>query len=799
MIHPLLWPAIAWAAGIGTAKETGFSAGQALVMAGACLAAGWLLFFLGKAKTSFAFLIAASFFLGAAVLSVREAAYDSKPLHLLNAGGYLDFVGRLYKSPSRGIDSDHYFLRVEELETAEGKDECSGNLRLTMPHSSTFPRSERLLNGDRVRMTARIIAPAEYRNFGPPRLADSLKSRNLHNLAFSKSSLFLQGPRPRQGLSITRAASGLRQSLQDKVEEYFADPKGGGVSQPGALLEALLLGERGRMDDEMTLGFQESGLLHLIAISGAHIGMISVLLLGLFRGLGIAPRPSALLLLGSLVFYSVLVEGTPSVLRATIMAVSLLAGRLLWRESDILNALALSILVLLILNPFSLFDPGFQLTYAATLSIVLFQPRIMKRLPRLPLRIGQMLAMSLAAQAGVMPIIAGSFNRVAAAPLLLNLAAVPLVAAIMAMGYIFFPLAFLSGLLARIMAFALKFSLMLLLGVSRLAEVSALLSFRVANPSGPVVLGYYVFLLALLLPHRFRLQTPALLAGYSLFVALMIFPPLTSPVRGLKLTFLDVGQGDSILIEFPGRAKMLVDAGGSPTDSFDTGERVVSPVLWRKGVTRLAVIAGTHDHPDHIGGLAAVARNFKPAELWQTPCGERGELRRRIFAALPSSTTCRNASRGFSRTIAGVRLDVLHPSTASPLARTELNDRSLVLRLRYGRTSFLLTGDIGFNAEGEIIRSGLPLRCGVLKAGHHGSDSSSGPEFLREACPRIVVITVGPGNAYGFPREETLKRFRAVGSFVYRTDRDGAVEISSDGRSYAVRTARESDRVRIYR
>lgn len=798
MIHPLLWPALAWAAGIGTAKETRFTAGRALVMAGACLAAGWLLFFLSRLETAFGLLSAAAFFLGAAAFSIRAASYDSNPLHGLKPGGYADFIGRLNKSPSRGIDRDQYYLRVEELETPKGRDDCPGNLRLTVPHSSTFPRGRRWLNGDKVRVTARIIAPAEYQNFGPPRAADALKCRDLHNLAFSKSILFLQGPRPRRRLSIVRAASALRQSLQDKVEDYFGDPRGG-LTQPGALLEALLLGERRRMDDEVTLGFQESGLLHLIAISGAHIGMVSILLLGLFRGLGFAPRPSAYLLLAGLAFYSVLVEGTSSVLRAVIMAGALLAGRLLWREGDILNALALSMIVLLILNPFSLFDPGFELTYAATLSIVLFQPRIMKRLPRLPLKVGQMLAMSAAAQAGVIPIIAGSFNRVAAAPLLLNLAAVPLVAAIMALGYLFFPLAFLSGLAARIMALVLKCSLSLLLGISRLAEVSTLLSFRVPGPARPVVWGYYAFLVALLLPRRFRLQTPLLLAGYSLCVALIVRPPMTAPVRGLRVTFLDVGQGDSILIEFPGREKMLIDAGGSPTGSFDTGERVVSPILWRKGMTRLGTVVVTHNHPDHIGGLASVARNFKPEELWAAPFDEPEDPPRRKGTTGPSRTTSREMVRGCTRTIAGVRLDVLHPGPARSSARSEANDRSLVLRLRYGRTSFLLTGDIGSGAEAEIVRSGLPLRCGVLKAGHHGSDTSSSPEFLREVRARLVIITAGAGNAYGFPKEETLRRFRSAGSRVYRTDRDGAVEILSDGRSYAVRTAREPDRVRIYR
>jgi competence protein ComEC len=798
MAFPYLFPACFFTAGIWLAPKLGLRGGPALSLAGVSLVSSWLLYFLSKKGSPYPFLLIAALFLGTAALSTWEDDYKANPVRALRVEGYADFFGRLYKSPSRGIDRDYIFLRLEKLEVGGRTRAAVGNLRVSVAHSEVFPQKIKFITGDRVRLSAKILEPAEFRNFGPSLSAGYLKSQNLHGLAFCKSPLLFERLETGQAFGAMRLASALRQSLQNRIEAHFPDAKTGGLSQPGAVLEALLLGERRRIDDEVTLDFQESGLLHLIAISGAHIGIISVLLLTLFRFAGLASRPSALALVVLLVFYSLLVEGTASVLRATIMASAYLVGRLLWREAHILNAMAFSALFLLLANPFNLFDPGFQLTYAATLAIVLYQPRLVKCLPRLPLKIGEMLALSLAAQLGVMPLVAAAFNRVAVAPLLLNLAAVPLVAVIMAAGYIFLPLALIAASLAHPLALVLKPMLSLLMALSRLSEASSVLSYRVPNPGLWVVIGYYVFLLAFLLPRRFRLQVPLAFAGWAAFTLVLVLHPFGSKSENLRLTFLDVGQGDSILIEFPGTRKMLVDGGGMPTGSFDPGERVVSPFLWRLGVKKLDTIVSSHAHPDHIKGLASIARNFNPAELWEAPGLEENLLRQRLLEALPSRAVRRNVGRGFVRTEAGVRVEVLHPGRDGPSRETEANDRSIVLRISWGRTVFLLTGDVGLDAEKEIIQAGLVLCSGVLKAGHHGSDSSSGGDFLERVRPRVAIITVGRTNSYGLPQEEVLRRLEAAGAVIYRTDKDGAVEIIADGRSYAVRTASDPERYRVF-
>jgi competence protein ComEC len=799
MAFPLLFPACAWVAGTWVSSAVGVSAGSWLEMALACLAAAWVSFFLSTPKAALVYLLAAAFFMGAAAPAIAGARYGSNPVRRLVPGGYVDFTGRLSRSPARGPDRDYLFLRLESLETGGRKRTLSGNLEVSVALGTAGPGRIRLLRGDRVRVGARITAPSAYNNFGARPASESQRNRNVHNLAFSKSSRLVQRLGPPGGFSLGRLLSRVRRSFQDRIEEYFSRPGGGALTPAGAVLEALLLGERRRMDEETGRNFQESGLLHLIAISGAHVAIISALLLGLFRLVRLSPRLSDLLLIGALVGYCGLVEAAPSALRATTMAVCFLTGRLIWRQSHPLNALAGSALALLVLNPLSLFETGFELTYAATLAIILFLPRLVGLLPRLPFKIGETFALSTAAQAGVMPIAAGAFNRIALAPLLLNLAAVPIVGLIMAGGYLFLVLAWVGPTLGLPLAGALRALAAVLLRIARLSDLTGVLSFRVPDPLPAAVLGYYAFLLWLLRPGRRRRSTGLKLAGLAACALLVAAAPRAGRTDRLKVTFLDVGQGDSILVELPGRMKILVDGGGSSVGTFDPGERVVSDFLWRKGIRRLDLMVATHPHPDHIKGLVAVARNFRPPELWEGPSPEENVLARRLRAALPARTVRRRVSRGFAREESGVRLDVLHPGADAPAAEDRANDNSVVIRVSLGRTAFLLTGDIGLPSEEEIMASGPELRSGVLKAGHHGSDSSSGPEFLVRVRPRVAVITAGRNNAYGLPKRETLARLRAAGSAVYRTDRDGAVEVTSTGLSYAVRCSREPDLVRVFR
>ena len=620
-------------------------------------------------------------------------------------------------------------------------------------------------------------------------LAQYLKSQNIHNRAFTKSPMLIKKLESGKKPSLPRIMSILRRKLQRGIEHHFSDPRDSSLSSQGAVVEALLLGERGRMDPEISHSLQNAGIFHLFAISGAHIAIISFLLFSLFRFLRLPDRVNYFLLIFFLLFYASLVEGRPSVMRATIMALAFLIGKLIWRNVNLLNTLAISAFILLMLSPVNLFSLGFQLTFAATLSIILFFPKVINYLPRLPLRISEIFALSLTAQMAVLPFVALSFNRITFSALILNFAAIPLVGLIMACGYIFLLTTLMSPLLAGILAKLINFFVSFLITTSHLLDPIPGLSFRIPSPSPFVVLGYFFTLGLLLIPIKIKRQKITTAVCYAIFLGLLVTYPFPSHSKTLKLTFIDVGQGDSILLEFPGTKKMLIDGGGTPEDIFDIGDRIVSPFLWEKGIKKIHYLVMTHAHPDHMNGLKAVARNFKIEEFWEafSPKDNRAytELRRR----LPPSTACRRMFRGHVENIDGVKIEILNPPQADPIVSKILNDQSLVFRISYGQTEFLLTGDISKKVEKELVQSSYLLQSDVLKSPHHGSDSSSSEEFLTAIAPRFLILTVGAGNRYNLPDPEVIDRYQEIGAKIYRTDLMGAVEISSDGQDLSFRTA----------
>ena len=790
MRFPLLFLASCLAFGIWLADLTDVPAAVSAAGLAVSLAGAWGLFLRHNHGTALATLLAAAVFLGASLFAAATVRYERNSLRSLAETTYADFTGVLTQTPSPGLDRDFLYLSAETASGRGAPAPVDGNLRVSVPRSAEFPTRLDFRAGDRLKISAQVVPVREYRNFTEPFSRMYLKTQLLHNLAATKSPLLVEkiGSAPRT--SLRTLVSGLRLAFQRTIERDFASAASeSGLTPEGAILETLLLGGRGRLTAETTASMQRTGLYHLLAISGAHIGVISLLLFGLFRALRIPRRGASLLLIVFLVLYALLVEGRASVLRAVIMSLAVLLARILEKDAHLLNAMGLGGIVLLTANPFQLFDLGFQLTFAATLAIILFTPRLAALLPRLPLKIGETFAMSLSAQAGVMPLIALAFNRVIFSGLLLNFIGIPLVGLIMAAGYVYLPATLLVPAAARPFAEALAFLTRLFMRSTHLLDGWGFLSYRIPTPPAPIVAGYFAGLLLLLLPRRFRKTRTAGAAAFALCFVVLITYPFPSVSRDLKVTFIDVGQGDSILVEFPGRTKMLIDAGGLPTGSFDIGESVVAPFLWSKGIKKIDLLVLTHGHADHLNGLPAIAADFRIGEYWEA-LGLSGDATYERLRTALRGVPQKQVFRGFSRQVGDMRIEALSPPEPGPAAAAADNDRSLVLRVSTGGTSFLLAADIGTTTEKDILAGGAAdIRSSVFKSPHHGSNSSSSAVFVEAVSPKIVVVSVGSGNRYGLPHAEILDRYRKAGAIVYRTDRDGAVEIAWEGSCLRVRTA----------
>ncbi len=554
-----------------------------------------------------------------------------------------------------------------------------------------------------------------------------------------------------------------------------------------ALLLGLLLGERTDLPREADEAFRRAGVYHILAVSGFNVALIaSTVFLGLSL-LRLPRRLVAAVAMFLLIGFALVVGGQPSVIRATVMGVLLLLGLLLGRESNLYNSLALAALLIFLWRPGDLWEPGFQLSFAATAGILyLSRPWIESLEARgWPTWLAASVAVSLGAQLAVLPIMLIHFNQLSLIGIAANLVVVPLAAVATTLGLVTLLVTLFHEGLGDLLFQSLWLVLLALRGAVWLfAGVPAAMIYLPA-PTPLTVVSFYAGLA--LLPH-WRSHTVVRCGAVGLSAAVLgaTLWPWVRPADGsLRVTFLDVGQGDAALVELPDGRRLLVDGGPGGERRFDVGERVVAPFLWNRAVSTLDAVVMTHADPDHAGGLAAILRRFHVRELWDNGLPDRaadeirglaerqGTLRRRLIA-------------GDRIWLGSTPITTLNPP-ATPLARSprgpasDENNNSLVLRLDWGLASVVLTGDIEQEAEAALVAGRRPLAHLVLKVAHHGSRYSTTEEFLREGRPAVAVISVGRRNPFSHPTPEVMERLARAGVKTYRTDRDGAVLLETDG------------------
>jgi competence protein ComEC len=598
-----------------------------------------------------------------------------------------------------------------------------------------------------------------------------------------------------------------------------------------ALVTAILIGDRAGLDDGLTARMREAGTYHVIAISGGNIALLTVLCVTGLRTLIRSSRVVSLLTIGAIVSYGWIVGGDPSVSRAVAAGCLYLACGLVGLAPPALNVLAVAAVAVVLADPLAVIDVGAWLSFGATLGIVVGAKRsrgplflvgatgvgvtpapaalggwirppaaavsALSRFGAGLRRVGlATLGATVAAELALLPIATSVFWRVGFAGLALNFVAIPAMSVIQVAGLLMLALAgwwdrgaWWAGQCAHWAARALEWS-------SYLVERVPWLTWRVPPPSLSTTVVYYgAALLILRLDRQSRGRSRARAAAaavWAIAAMIMVTAPgtrLSAPPHGwLRMTTIDVGQGDGILLQFPSGRSLLVDAGGAP-GGFDVGERVVTPTLWALGVRQLDWLANTHADLDHIGGTLAIAATFRPAEVWEGTPVPRNPTRRALHdAADRRAASWRALRRGDIVTVDGVEVAALHPALPDWERQRVRNDDSLVLRLRYGDTEMLLTGDIGEEAERGLIGDldGRPLR--LLKVAHHGSRSSSSAAFLAAYRPAAAMISVGRGNGFGHPAPEVLARLAAIPAPVFRTDEDGAIVAETDGRTMRVHT-----------
>jgi competence protein ComEC len=680
--------------------------------------------------------------------------------------------------------------------------------------------------GQRVELDAKVRAP---RNFGNPGAFDYRRFLARQNIYWTASAAagdvrVLPGS---CGSLFQKAVMDLRASALARIDQLYP-----GDSYQSGMMQAILIGQSFQLQKVWTEQYRSTGTFHALVISGTHVAVLAAFFLFLLR-ICFVPESVALLITVLAAWLYALVTGwqAPCVRSAAGLTLFMIGGYF-FRERRIMNLLAAVALGFLLLDPDQLFDASFQLTFLAVGFLAAFaapaiaatsgplaaglrelsdkgrdlhldpraaQFRIEMRLLVETLRVPawvvttparaaffvyEIVLTSAVVQLGLALPMVVYFHRLGFSGLSANAFVVPLLGLVVPVGFS----AIFTG-----WAWVARIAAALLWASQKVVWFHAGLEPNWRIPTPPVWLG--VALAAGLIAAaiwRARWTVPPV----AVLLTLLLWHPFAPDIRvgQLELTAIDVGQGDGLLVVFPDGKRMLLDGGGIPAfgrtsrSQLDIGEDVVAPYLWDRGMRRVDIVALSHAHEDHSGGLAALIADFHPREVWTgvTPDGPEWEAVRSKAVAVGAKIVSLRSPARFP--FGGTTIEVLAPTPDYLPFDTPKNNDSLVMRATFGERAFLLTGDVEKGVE-QVMLYGNELRpTDVLKVAHHGSRTSTTEEFLSAIQPAFAVISAGFENSYGHPHPTVVERLRGHHAAVLRTDLDGLITIRTDGKRITVET-----------
>jgi competence protein ComEC len=693
---------------------------------------------------------------------------------------------------------DYYInlrLRAESIERDHGTQPVEG---LVLVRAPRYPQR---FYGDRLAVAGKLETPPIFDNFS---YKDYLARFGIHSMIRRPQIELIES---NQGNPVWTALFGFKVRASQTINRILSEPY-------ASLLNGILLGIETGIPRALYEDFNLTGTSHIIVISGSNIALIA----GIFLLLGqrvFGKRFAPPLAMVGIIIYTFLVGADAAVSRAAFMGGLWVLSIWVGRPGMALNALFFSAIALTLLNPLILWDVGFQLSFMATLGLIVLVPpleRIIFGLLQRWLRtdqvglvmalLSELLIVTLAAQIITGPLIVYHFGRLSLVSLLSNLLILPVQPPIM----IFGGLATLAGMLWLSLGQIIAWLVWL-----PLAWSVWVVELTVRLPYASLDLGSFPFwLLALMyaalaaglwwanrpveekqtrphfrLPQMGTVTTRLWLGGMGAVTLLIWLAVLELPDGRLHVAFLDVGQGDAVLVTMPDGRQMLVDGGPSATQlNWRLGQEMP---FWDR---TLELVVNTHPDADHLGGLVSLLDRYQLEQVLVTDIDGDSELYQQWEVELAEAQLAPNIGQAgmqlsFGR---GVTATILNPGPTT-LGADEPNNHSIVLRLQMGRMSILLPGDIEAPVERNLVFAEAPLTATVLKSPHHGSATSSSEIFLEAVHPQIVVISVGEDNRFGHPSAEVLERYAELGLTILRTDERGTIEFSTDGERLWVETA----------
>jgi len=780
----------------------------------AALGALFLLYLLWRRRVTTAQLLALAILLALGASLIHFRLHPTTPPHhiaKLPDRQKVVLTGTIYRPAQRDAEKTVIYLMAEQISHGDTTAPATGRARITIRDPAVSLRY-----GYRVRLDAKLYRPRNFRNPGAFDYEGYLRRKGILVTGYVRGDqieILSRG----EGNPLLRLCDRWREGIGAFLDVNTAPPGRG-------LLKALLIGERGEIPTEVREAFIAASAVHILAISGLHLGIIVTLIFFSIQGiLRLSERAllrydirkiAALATFPPLLAY-ILITGFPiSTIRAGIMVSCFLASILIDRYRNPLNTLAFAAFIILLASPTALWDPSFQLSFSSVLGIILLTPPLYRLLyPQDPLTlltrrgggkfkrgIALSIIASFAAIVVTSPIVAFHFHRVSTMGLVSNAIIIPIVGlGVLPLGLLSLPLIPIlpswGALLAQAAAALSQWGI-------RAMELIASLPFAARYLPGPTTLEMilvYTFIGSLLWLKRPQLKRAAL----ALILVLALFDLSYWGLRGyavngLRATFLDVGQGDCTLVEFPRGKRMLIDGGGLYGD-FDVGENVVAPFLWKRRILRVDYLVLSHPQPDHYKGLIFIAQHFGPREFWHNGLTSTASSYEELLKVIKKKgIRMVRVEDGFARSIGDARVEALHPAEGwmpgGQSKRGWANNNSLVLKIAFGDNSLLFTGDIEGEAETRLLKAGKELQAQVLKVPHHGSKTSSTYYFVEEVSPQYAIFPLGYKNIFRFPSKKVMRRYEDRGSRILRTDLDGAITVTSDGKQLEVRTYCQAER-----
>ena len=734
---------------------------------------------------------------GASRGAPADPAEDRRSVAALADGAEHELIGTVADDPRpRG---DRLQLVLGELSVARDGSARGFADRLLV----WLPRGIDAASGDRLLVGTRVELAADFDGFA---YREYLGRQGIGAVARARSAQVVAA-----GAGPAVAMAALRSALLGGINDIVPEPE-------AALGAGILLGVRSAIAPEISDAFSTAGLTHVVAISGWNITIVAALVTAALRPF--ARRPggrwtTAAVAAATVGGYVVLTGASPSVVRAALMAAAMLVARLGGSRAHAASALALAALVMLLAAPPVLWDVGFQLSLLATGGLIWFGAPIERRLGRWPAWIREPVALTLAAQLTTLPVILVNFERLSLVAPIANVLVVP-----------FVPVAMLFGAVAAVVGLADGLVHVPFIGMALtwLAGGAAWLMLRIVVWLGTTVASVPNAAIDVRVPPALAVAWLPMLAladwairdpapapqpespaepsaellrrvmrpvpiGAALVAVLLVITFASRPDGQLHITVLDVGQGDAILVEAPGGATMLLDGGPDPELTL---RRIGAnlPFFAR----RIDLLVLSHPHQDHVAGLVEVLDRFRVGAVLHAGIPFANVANDRLMTDASLAGVPAPVLRAGHRLALGpsATLEVLYPSeadAAAPLPEGDINNASVVLLVRMGDFTALLTGDAEAPVEATLVARGLLPPVDVLKVGHHGSTSSTTPALLAGIRPSVAIISSGEGNEYGHPAPETLASLASVtGLATFRTDLHGDVEVATDGRTLRVRT-----------